>query len=192
MSDRLPMSVQMTLLATDSATSSPASGSGATPCAGLDGPTTGKHGRAPAPAKRIPAPPGAVTLSLTGGLYGSPSSLQDGLERCLASRLPLPVVGLLASAMTWKPWDMPSGRPISRLSVSARTIYALGFTLRATPTATANQACPSMQKHPGCRGLEVSPEEFCRRMGLPPEWLSCAPSGTRSTASLQPSSLEPA
>ena len=43
-------------------------------------------------------------------------------------------------------------------------------------------------KHPGCRGMEVSPQAFCRRMGYPVEWLyavsatqSCRKSPPRSS-----------
>ena len=31
------------------------------------------------------------------------------------------------------------------------------YNLYATPTATANQLCPSMQKHPGCRAVWGTP-----------------------------------
>ena len=33
-----------------------------------------------------------------------------------------------------------------------------GSSLIATPTATANQLCPSMQKHPGCRAMWPTPQ----------------------------------
>ena len=166
---------------TGSATSSPALEPGAMRSGLQDGPTTVKFGPEAAHVKRTPVRLEEGTLSQIGGLNGAGSSLQDALDWYLASRLPLPVVGSLASALTWKRWAMPSGRPISRLSPSVLTIYARGFTLRATPTATANQAAPSMKKHPGCRDLEVNPESFCLRMGLPIEWLACAPSAMRST-----------
>jgi hypothetical protein len=46
---------------------------------------------------------------------------------------------------------------------------ASGFA--ATPTATANQLAPSMQKHPGCRLIaDLKPETLERRMGFPPGW----------------------
>lgn len=189
MSAPLQMCKQMSLLDTDSAISSPESGSGHTRYAAQDGLTIKRSGPDHAPAKPTQAQQEDETKSLIGGLNGAGSSLQDRLERSLANRLPLRKVGSLASAMIWKHWVMPSGRPIFRLSPLVRTIYALGFTLRATPTATANQAAPSMRKHPGCIGMEVSPESFCKRMGLPLEWLACAPSGTLSTQSLRRSSL---
>lgn len=58
---------------------------------------------------------------------------------------------------------------------------ASGFS--ATPTATANQGAPSMQKHPGCRGLEMTPEAWERRMGYPEGWtdIGCVPSVTQSS-----------
>ena len=83
----------------------------------------------------------------------------------------------VASAMTWKPWVIPSGRQFYRLTVSRKTILENGFTLLATPTRTANQAAPSMRKHPGCIGIEVTPQKWRTRMGYPAEWAECAPMG---------------
>jgi hypothetical protein len=93
----------------------------------------------------------------TFGPSGIGSSLQVALERSLANRLPGPMPGLQRSAMTWSHRVTRSGLRLFRLAVSVKTMSAIGSTLRATPTATANQDAPSMQKHPGCRGLEVSP-----------------------------------
>jgi hypothetical protein len=45
---------------------------------------------------------------------------------------------------------------------------ASGFS--ATPTETANQGCPSMQKWPWCRNLEMTPEAWEHRMGYPEGW----------------------
>lgn len=45
---------------------------------------------------------------------------------------------------------------------------ASGFS--ATPTETANQGCPSMQKWSGCRNLEMTPGAWERRMGFPEGW----------------------
>lgn len=81
--------------------------------------------------------------------------------------------------LTWK----PSGTKLRHRSrfrlVPSDTITsgrATGFL--ATPTATANQGAPSMQKHPGCRGIIVEPEEWERRMGYPRGWTDCECSET--------------
>jgi hypothetical protein len=43
----------------------------------------------------------------------------------------------------------------------------------ATPTATANQLCPSMQKHPGCRALWPTPVGSVAQLGEGTEtWLA--------------------
>lgn len=47
----------------------------------------------------------------------------------------------------------------------------------ATPTATANQTCPSMQKNPGCRGWtgEMTPARVEWAMGWPIGWTDLRP-----------------
>ena len=45
-----------------------------------------------------------------------------------------------------------------------------GYGFSATPTATANQACPSMRKWPGCRNIVITPEIWEKRMGFPRGW----------------------
>ena len=60
-----------------------------------------------------------------------------------------------------------------------------------TPTAKANQDCPSMAKWPGAvasgssepteKPGALNPEFVFWLMGFPPEWLSCAPEATRSS-----------
>lgn len=152
---------------------SPALADGVLRSGSRDGPMTVLSGPEAARANSAAAQREEETTQMTFGLNFAESSLQSALESCLASRLPVPSIGLTASAMTWRPWITKSGRQFCRLSVSVQTMRALGFTLYATPTATANQACPSMQKHPGCRGLEVSPSRNLERMGYPPDWLSC-------------------
>jgi len=64
-----------------------------------------------------------------------------------------------------------------------------GGSLLATPTATANQTAPSMQKHPGCRafvalfGAEpILEKTYEWLMGLPPGWTDL---GLAETASYQ-------
>ena len=49
---------------------------------------------------------------------------------------------------------------------------ASGSPLIATPTATANQLCPSMMKHPGCRNMWPTPRAS--------EWKGVGPLGSKS------------
>jgi len=135
---------------------------------------------------------GATSLRISGlrfdGLFPP-----VGLVSYLASRLPRRGLGSMASAMTWKEWATPSGRLFCRLAVSGSIMLASGFTLRARPTAKANQAAPSMRKWRGCRGLIVTPETWCRRMGYPIAWLSCGDLAMQSfRKSLRPSSKQQA
>lgn len=175
------MSDRTTLADTPNATSSPGLGDGASHSEWRDGPTIDLFGQVVVPVRFSLARLEAATPRKIFGRHGYPSSLQCALEKSLANRLPIRGLGSIASAMTWVHWVTKSGRRFFRLSASERTMRALGFTLWATPTATANQACASMAKHPGCRGIEVTPESWCRRMGYPPEWLSLAPSETPSS-----------
>lgn len=79
---------------------------------------------------------------------------------------------------TWpRSGSMRNGECFRREDAEPPTIApASGFWL-ATPTATANQAAPSMQKHPGCRawGGRIDPESFEWAMGMPTGWTECAP-----------------
>lgn len=168
-----------------SSTLSPALPDGPMPCALPDGPMTDLFGQALVPVspsvRRLEAGTLAGKTIAISGPLGDASSLNARLALSLASRLPLPGTGSMASAMTWKAWVTPSGRRFSRLAVSVSTMRALGFSLFATPTASANQSCRSMQKWPGCRGIVVTPGVWRRRMGLPIDWQVCAPTVTRSS-----------
>lgn len=109
--------------ATTSATSSPGSASGPSPCDGPGGPTTGLSGpgRAPAsPSARQAAEVGLLTTD-TCGPRGSGSSRSDALSRSLASRLDLlpACYGSTLYRLVWKDWVTPSGRWMSRLRASA-------------------------------------------------------------------------
>ncbi len=174
MSDRLKGSAHKTYASLPNATSSLASEDGAMPSGSPDGLTNEKSGQAQAPVFPTAAPLGDATLPWTSGRRLESLSLQAALAWCLANRLPQRELGSMASAMTWKPWITPSGRQFSRLAVSVSTMRAIGFSLWATPTETANQACPSMMKWIGCRGISVNPQAWCRRMGFPVAWLECA------------------
>jgi hypothetical protein len=170
------------------ATSSPASEGGATRFAWQDGRTIGSVGRSQRPVSNSRARLAGDRLRLIYGRHSDASLLQAALVSSLVNRCSTLAIGLITSALTWKPWIMPSGRRFCRLWPSVRTISALRFTLRATPTGTANQACASMQKWPGCRDVTVTPEQWCRRMGYPPAWLNCSPSAMPSSRKSRKSS----
>ena len=145
----------------------------------LESPTPCRYGPEAAPASRSAQPQAekvaACHQKSTSGPSGFASSELAVLLPSLGSRFPLPVLGLMRSLMDWRQRAIPSGRLISRLARLGQTTYGTGSGYLATPTATANQDAPSMQKHKGCRGVVVSPAEWCRRMGYPPEWLAAAP-----------------
>lgn len=175
MSETFTKCAQKTSLDSRSATSSPALEDGPSRSNSPNGQRTEKSGRRVVPASRIQAP---LEVAPSLPIYGRPSaacSLQERLMSSLASRLPVLACGSMASAMTWKRWTTKSRRQFSRLAVSVRTMRALGFTLWATPTATANQGAPSMRKWIGCRGIEVSPDAWRCRMGFPVTWEKCVP-----------------
>ncbi len=177
---------------TPNAISSPASVDGRLHCASLAGLTTDLFGRALALASPTARPLEDATFARISGLSSGASSWHVALTDILASRLMRRGLGWMASALIWKEWVTPSGRRFYRLTVSVKTMAANGFSLKATPTAKANQDCPSMRKWPGCRGIEVSPEAWCQRMGYPIEWLSCAPLATPSSPSSPRRSSRPA
>jgi hypothetical protein len=72
--------------------------------------------------------------------------------------------------LTWKPAATKSKRLKFRLVPSDTIIGGRASGFLATPTATANQSAPSMQKHPGCRGVDLTPEILEKRMGFPIGW----------------------
>jgi hypothetical protein len=101
---------------------SPESGSGPTPSASPDGPTTDPCGPAPAHASRSVPPESAPGLptSATCGLRGSASSASAALQSSLESRLRVRTASLGSTlyTLTWKVRDTPSGRSISALRAS--------------------------------------------------------------------------
>lgn len=130
---------------TPSTTSSPASVSGATPCARLDGPTTGLCGRAVALASLSPRQARAAGL-LTSGTYGPPgsgSSASAALTSSLESRLRARTAGLGSTLfrLTWKVWTTPAGRSIPALRASALRTSGSGST--GWPTATRQDGASS-------------------------------------------------
>ena len=177
--DPFPTCGPMTCADIPSVTSSPESADGVTRSGSQDGPKIDLFGREVARVLRIRQPPeGATSMPTYGRTFGI-SLRRARLLLYLESKLQARGLGWLASALTWKPLDIGSNTTTCRLTVSARIMRENGFILRATPTATANQAAKSMEKWPGCRGIEVSPEEWCRRMGYPAAWLAYAPSETQ-------------
>ena len=120
------------------ATFSQASASGATPCDGLDGPTTDPCGleaaRANLSARQ--AKVAGLLMSGTFGLHGTTSSRSAALQSYLESRLQarLGLHGSILYKLTWKVQVMPSGRSRSRLRASALRISETGSTGWPTPT----------------------------------------------------------
>lgn len=151
---------------------SPGSAAGRTRSLSLVGLAIGLYGQVRAPVNPRVLPRVGETWRETSGQIGVLSSLNVALTHSLVSRLSADP-GSIASLLTCGVWTTPSGLRFFRLSASVKTINENGFILWGTPTATANQACPSMRKWPGCRGMEVSPEAFARRMGYQHEWLRC-------------------
>ena len=188
MSEASSMSSPPISPATTSATSSPASAAGLSPCGSPGGPLTDLFGQVLVPVRLSLARQEVERPRRISGPHGHRSSLQNDLERSLVSKLPNKELGSIASAMTWVHWVTKSGRRFCRLSLSVQTMRGLGFTLSATPTAAANQACRSMRKWPGCADIEITPEAWRRRMGFPPAWDGCAPTATRSSRKPPPRS----
>lgn len=146
MSEALKMYDQATLMDSTSAISSPASESGATPCASLAGPTICPSGPARARANLSPRQAKELGL-LTSGTYGLPGfiSLRSvALASSLASRLRLRMGsgGSTLFALTWKERATPAGQLISALRASApRTSdNASGGLLASWATPAAHEA----------------------------------------------------
>ena len=138
-SDPLSTLIPASSAGTPNVTSSPASGSGPTPCAAPDGQTIDLFGPAPARASLSARPASAkgMKTSATYGRHGRGLSASADLTASLASRYRA-LTGLLGStlfALTWKTVATPSGRllPLQRASV-LRT-GAIGFTSWPTPGA---------------------------------------------------------
>ena len=134
------MSLRRIWKAIRNATSSPGSGFGATPCASLDGPTTGPSGRAAAPASRSArrAKAKEPQTPATCGLSGSGSSVSVALSECLASRLErrFATVGSTLFRQTWKVLVTPSGRQLWAHTASAHRISGSDCSSWPTPDAT--------------------------------------------------------
>ena len=141
----------MTCEATHSATSSPASADGATPCDLPDGPMTDLFGQEVAHAS--PSAPRAssvaATMSATYGLRSSTSSESTALQASLASRLPelLDSRGSIMFALTWKTQATPLRRRICALRASGHRTSGSGSTgLERWPTPVASISPPAAWK----------------------------------------------
>lgn len=115
---------------TPSATSSPGSACGPSPCATLGGLTIAQFGLALAPANLSARQAKALGL-LTSGISGPPSSissLSGGHQSSMVNRLRAKTacLGSTLFTLTWKERTTPSGRRISALRASVRRTSGSG------------------------------------------------------------------
>ncbi|BEU21606.1 hypothetical protein PBP221_17460 [Paraburkholderia sp. 22B1P] len=132
------MSDLMTCEATPSATSSPESASGRMPFDSLGGLTIDLFGPVPVRANLSARQAKELGL-LTSGTYGQPgtgSLASYDLQLSLESRLHLRTqnLGSTLFRLTWKNWDMPSGRSLSRRRASVLRTSGTERTSWPTPT----------------------------------------------------------
>ena len=132
------MSDLMTCEATRSAISSPGSASGHPRFDSPDGLTTDLFG--PVPVRANLSARQAKDLGLltsgTSGRHGITSSASAALQSSLASRLQAKTstLGSTLFSMTWKPWDTPAARTLSRLRASVRRTSETALSSWPTPT----------------------------------------------------------
>ena len=194
----------MTLKATHSAISSPASEDGALLYGLQDGPMTDLFGQAVAHASpsALQAPSVAAKMSATYGLRSSGSSASAALQASLASRLPalLDSRGSTMFALTWKTKATPLRRQICQLAARAHPTKDNDCSGWLTPRARvdaggkrwrdrlAKNLEDQARIYALMRGLpdtEVArlslSATFVRRlMGYPGVWYACAPTATPS------------
>ena len=149
------MSRQTTLLDTPSATSSPESGDGPTPCASPDGPMTVPCGPAPALANLSARQAKAAGL-LTSGTSGPPgfgSSDSAARSQSLASKLQaaLALLGSTLFSLTWKAQVTPAGRLFYRLAASALRTSGNGCGSWRSPGVTTGGAASGSGQSPEIR-----------------------------------------
>jgi len=141
-------------------TPSPESGSGPTPCVGQESRTTRTSGqdRARVNRGRPPAAEEVQKIRATSGPLGSASSASIALQSSLESRLRhrLEGRGSTLYRLTWKHWDMPSGRRICALRASVPRTSDNGCS--SWPTPMANDAkmsgyCRGKRRKDGSRPI---------------------------------------
>lgn len=134
------MSHQMNCGISRSATSSPGSASGLSPCGGPDGQMTALCGPDPALASLSArqAKEMGLLMSGTSGRTGITSSESAALASSLASRLQIrtALLGSTLFTLTWKERATPSGLLISALRASGRRISVNDSGSWPTPTAS--------------------------------------------------------
>lgn len=143
------MSTPQTSSYTPSATSLPASVSGAMHFAAPAGLMTDLFGLVPARANLSARQAKELGL-MTSGTFGrrsSASSSSAALQRSLESRLRAvtQTLGSTLFKMTWKAWDTGSGRSRFRLRASVLRTSVTGSTGWPTPTSTDALRCPSIE-----------------------------------------------
>ena len=186
---------------THSATSSPESADGASPCNSQDG--TGLFGQALAPASRShqQAKEKEPMTSDTSGLSSQGSSASAALQQSLESRLQarLGVNGSMEYRLAWKTWVTPQRRQICALRASApRTSDSDCFgwltpsandDASGLPGAKMQPMLPAQVKMCGADTIEDArmatrgvshPAFHCWLMGFPAEWNSCGASAMQS------------
>jgi hypothetical protein len=155
---------QANLQDTPSATFSPDSAAGATPCALPDGPRTDLFGRAVAPANPLaqPAKVRALLTSGISGLSGSTSSASADLTLSLASKLKqrLTTDGSTLFKLTWREKVTPAGRLVYRLAASGRRTSDNDFGLWPTQLGVATQ---QPIRNAGGITRKIARGEICRR-----------------------------
>lgn len=136
------MSAQLSFLDLLNATSLPVSASGPTPCGKLGGQTIAPSGPDLAHAN-LSATQAAAKGLLTSGTFGpTGTGLSDSaaLSKSLENRLQAKTEGLGSTLyrLTWKHWDLPSGRRICALRASVRRTSGKGCSsMAAWPTPSA-------------------------------------------------------
>jgi len=132
---------------TTSATSSPASEAGRSPCDSQDG--TGLFGQRVVPANHFRAPVSDKGTKTNGtcGRNCIASSASVILARCLANKLQAAtdLAGSTEYHLTWKQSVMPSQRVIYRLRASARRTF--GNVCGGWPTPRAEQDNGTLEAH---------------------------------------------
>lgn len=159
-------SIPNTARASCSATSSPASAAGPTPCGSQDGPTTDLFGQVLAPASPSAPPASArgMRTSATYGRLGSGSSASATLTLSLASKYRERTEGLGSTLfrLTWKGVATPSGRWLPQQQASAHRTSDSGCTSWPTPSAHEPGGTPEMAQQRKLRCIDHG-----IRMGAP-------------------------